>query len=96
MKFIWGLLVGFAMGIAVGLLLAPQSGEAMRQQLSEQGIMLRDRSGDVTGDLLARAGTIGDQIRSRATDALAQGRELYGRTKDELTERYTQAKSGNL
>lgn len=96
MKFIWGLLVGFAMGIAVGLLLAPQSGEAMRQQLTEQGVMLRDRSGEVTGDLLARAGTLSDQIRTRATDALTQGRDLYGRTKDELTERYTQAKSGNL
>lgn len=85
MKFFWGLLAGLVVGVALGLLLAPQSGEATRTQLGEQGIMLRDRT---TG--------LGDEIRTRATDALAQGRELYGRTKDELAERYTQAKSGQL
>jgi len=96
MKFLWGLMAGLALGIAVGLLLAPQSGETTRQQISEQGVMLRDRSGNLTGDLVARAGGLGEQIRTRATDALSQGRELYSRTKDDLTERYTQAKSGNL
>ncbi len=85
MKFFWGLLAGLVVGIALGLLLAPQSGESTRAQLGEQGVMLRDRT---TG--------LGDEIRARATDALAQGRELYGRTKDELAERYTQAKSGQL
>jgi gas vesicle protein len=85
MKFFWGLLAGLVVGIALGLLLAPQSGETTRAQLGEQGVMLRDRT---TG--------LGDEIRARATDALAQGRELYGRTKDELAERYTQAKSGQL
>jgi gas vesicle protein len=85
MKFFLGLLVGFGLGVAVGLLLAPQSGEATRAQLGEQGIMLRDRSGNLT-----------DELRTRANEALAQGRELYGRTKDELSQRYTQAKSGQF
>jgi gas vesicle protein len=84
MKFVIGLLVGFALGITAGLIMAPQSGEATRAQLNEQGIMLRDRS---TG--------LGDQIRSRATDALSQGRDLYARTKNELTDTYAKAKSGN-
>ena len=60
MKFLWGLLAGFALGVAVGLLLAPQSGEATRAQLSEQGIMLRDRTGKLP-----------DELRARATDAIA-------------------------
>jgi hypothetical protein len=47
--------------------------------------MLRDRS---TG--------LGDQIRTRATDALSQGRELYSRTKDELTNTYTKATSSGM
>lgn len=85
MKFILGLLIGFGLGVAAGLVLAPQSGEAMRAQLSEQGIMLRDRS---TG--------LGDEMRARATDALSQGMEMYNRTKGELTERYTKARSGEL
>jgi len=85
MKFILGLLIGFGLGIAAGLVLAPQSGEATRAQLGEQGIMLRDRS---TG--------LSDEIRTRATDALSQGMEMYNRTKGELTDRYSKAKSGEL
>jgi gas vesicle protein len=83
MKFVFGLLIGFALGVAAGLILAPQSGEATREQLGEQGIMLRDRSGGLS-----------NEIRARATDALAQGREMYQRTKEELTEAYTKSKAG--
>lgn len=83
MKFFWGLFIGFALGVAVGLLLAPQSGEATLAQLNEQGITLRERTGGLR-----------EQLRTRATEALAQGRELYSRTKDELTEQYSKAKSG--
>ncbi len=85
MKFFLGLLVGFGLGVAAGLLLAPQSGEATRAQLGEQGIMLRDRSGNLT-----------DELRTRANEALVQGRDLYSRTKEELSQRYTQAKSGQF
>ena len=85
MKFFFGLLAGFGLGVAVGLLLAPQSGEATRAQLEEQGIMLRDRSTGLSGEL-----------RSRANEALTQGREMYSRTKDELGDRYSKAKSGEL
>lgn len=84
MKFTLGLLVGFGLGVAVGLLLAPQSGEDTRTQLSEQGIMLRDRSAGMTGDL-----------RARANEALVQGREMYQRTKEELGSMYSRAKSGD-
>jgi gas vesicle protein len=82
-KFAFGLLVGFGLGVAVGLILAPQSGDATRAQLSEQGIILRNRSAGLTG-----------QLRDRATNALSQGREMYTRTKGELTETYTKAKAG--
>src|SRR6266852_647573 len=54
MKFFVGLLLGFALGVAAGLLLAPQSGEATLAQLGEQGITLRDRSGGLTDLLRSR------------------------------------------
>ena len=96
MKFLWGLLLGFTLGVAAGLLLAPQSGEATRAQIGEQGVMLRDRSGSLPGDLRARATNITGEVRARANDALEQGREIYSRTKDDLSSRYTRAKSGDL
>jgi len=85
MKFFLGLLVGFGLGVAAGLLLAPQPGEATLAQIGEQGVMLSNRS----------AGLV-EKIRSRATDALSQGREIYSQTKEELTDRYSKAKSGQL
>jgi gas vesicle protein len=83
MKVFIVFLAGFALGVAAGLILAPQSGEATRAQLSEQGIVLRDRSSGFA-----------DEIRARATNALSQGREMYARTKGELTESYANAKKG--
>ena len=83
MKVVIGFLIGFALGVAAGLILAPQSGEATRAQLSEQGIMLRDRSSGLS-----------DEIRARATNALSQGRDTYARTKGELSETYVKAKKG--
>lgn len=83
MKFIMGLLVGLGLGVLVGLLIAPQSGEETRALLNEQGIMLR-------------SGSLNEQVRARANEAMAQGREIYSRTKNELTDRYTKARSGNL
>lgn len=83
MKFTFGLLIGVGIGIAIGLIVAPQSGEATRAQLQEQGIMLR-------------SGVTSDTIRARANEALAQGREIYARTRDELTARYNQTQKGNL
>jgi len=85
MKFTIGLLIGFGLGVAAGLLLAPQSGEDTRARLSEQGIMLRDRGLGV-----------GNDLRARASDAVAQGREIYQRTKEELGSMYSRAKSGEL
>jgi len=63
-------------------LLAPQSGEATLSQLGAQSVLLRDRT---TG--------LGQQLRTRATEALAQGRDLYDRTKEELTDQYAKSKS---
>ncbi len=83
MKFLFGLLLGMGIGAAAGLIFAPQSGEATRAQLEERGIMLR-------------SGGLNDDVRTRANAALEQGRELYNRTKIELSDRYSQTKNGNL
>lgn len=94
MKFLFGLLVGFALGVAAGLLLAPQTGEDTRSQLNEQSIMLRNRSANLGEQVLSRASGLSEQVRNRATDALSQSRELYQRTKNDLAEQYTKARSG--
>jgi gas vesicle protein len=83
MKFFVGLLIGLGLGVLVGLLIAPQSGEETRSQLGEQGVVVR------TGKLF-------DQIRTRAQEGLAQGREAYSHAKSEVSQSYRRAKSGQL
>jgi gas vesicle protein len=83
MRFFTGLLLGLGLGIIVGLLVAPQSGEATRAQLSEQGTQLRPDA-------------FGAGMRARIQEAVIQGNKLYSRTKTELTDRYARAKSGDL
>lgn len=83
MKFLIGLLVGLGLGVGIGLLIAPQPGKDTLNQITEQGVMVR-------------ANEFNDQVRARANEALSQGRELYSRTKVELTDRYNRTLSGNL
>jgi len=84
MKFFLGLLFGLGLGVLIGLLIAPQSGEATRAQLGEQG------------GVLLGSGALSDNIRARANEALSQGREVYSRTKDELGGRISKARAGEL
>lgn len=46
-RFVTGLLIGVAVGFGLALLLAPKSGEQMREDLMQRGIELRDRAGEL-------------------------------------------------
>ena len=47
-KFMTGLLIGVAVGFGLALLLAPKSGEELREDLMQKGIELRDRATQMT------------------------------------------------
>ena len=44
-RFMTGMLIGVAVGFGLALLLAPKTGEEMRDDLMQRGIELRDRAG---------------------------------------------------
>ena len=46
-RFVTGVLVGVAVGFGLALLLAPKSGEELRDDLMQRGIELRDRAGEL-------------------------------------------------
>ena len=46
-RFMTGLLIGVAVGFGLALLLAPKTGEEMREDLMQKGIELRDRAGEL-------------------------------------------------
>lgn len=84
--FLFGLVLGMAVGAAVALLFAPQPGEETRSQLSESSVQLRR---------MGREGyqTLAGQLRDRYGDAVSQGRDAYTQAKDEILSRYNKAKT---
>jgi YtxH-like protein len=46
-RFMTGMLIGVAVGFGLALLLAPKTGEEMRDDLMQRGIELRDRAGEL-------------------------------------------------
>src|SRR5437660_12607630 len=50
-RFVTGLLLGVAVGFGLALLLAPKSGEQMRDDLMQRGIELRDRAGGLAAKI---------------------------------------------
>jgi len=63
-RFVTGLLIGVAVGFGLALLLAPKSGEEMRDDLMQRGIELRDRAGE-----LAQRMPFGDGEQGRTEKA---------------------------
>lgn len=85
--FFLGLVLGAVVGATLAILFAPQEGEQTRNLLVEQGVDIRKRT-EGTLDQLS------GQAKERFNDALATGRETYGRVKEELSARYNRAKTG--
>jgi gas vesicle protein len=85
--FFLGLVLGAVLGATLAILFAPQEGERTRNLLLEQGVDIRKRT-EGTLDQLS------GQAKERFNEALATGRETYGRVKEELSARYNRAKTG--
>jgi gas vesicle protein len=76
--------VGLGVGFAVGLLLAPRSGEETRQILrtkaDEGADFLRDRA-DESKEFMRRRGV---ELRESASDLIDRSKEAINRQKDQL------------
>jgi gas vesicle protein len=71
-------IVGLGLGVAVGLLLAPRSGEETRQYL-------RDRAGEGKDYLRTKADESKEYVRRRGTELRESASDLIDRSKDAIT-----------
>lgn len=71
-SFVLGMLTGAFVGAGVALLLAPKTGQEMRQQLGEQYRGLADRVGEQTQGLRETANTLREQGRERVQQLTGQ------------------------
>ncbi len=97
-------IVGAAIGAAVGLLFAPQSGERTRHELKRRARRLQAQAGekleDLSTDLQERGARLKDSVSDMVddvSDTVREGRERVTRTaasaRDEMERRLTDARS---
>ena len=83
--FLVGLLVGGALGAALALLYAPQSGDAIRDNLKRKTGDLQDTALDTYDKVKAQTTTIATQVKDSTTSLAAQARDAVGKVKDDVS-----------
>ncbi len=83
-SFVLGMLTGAFVGAGVALLLAPKTGQEMRQQLGDQYRGLADRVGEQA-----------QGIRDTANTLREQGRERVQQLTDQLSDRMSSSTSSS-
>ncbi len=76
--FLIGLLAGTAIGVSVGMILAPRSGRESRQMLNDKFDTYRYKAAEAANEL-----------RANTSEAIAKGRRYY----DSMRERYAKHKT---
>ena len=63
------LLLGFAAGVVVGMLFAPEKGSEIRRKISEKGNNLKDMFGDFVDSLSSKAEDVAEETENFANRA---------------------------
>ena len=87
-KVLLGVAIGMAAGAAMGVLLAPDSGENTRKRIS-------DRSQDIVGNVKGKWNNMVEGFNSRIEDVKEDAHDFAERAKNKLSEPVRKIASGN-
>lgn len=85
-EFLAGFLLGGIVGAAVALLMAPASGDQVREELRERGIELRHRGEEFSEEALERAQRMAEEGQKRAAEMQERSRLALEEQKAKLQE----------
>lgn len=93
--FIWGLMIGIAIGATVAWVLTPQPGElaATTGAAGADGAAGDPTGADAQPTIADLAMAAVDRVRSRYAEAVALGREAYTQGQSEVMQRFNQARA---
>ncbi len=109
--FLSGLIVGSVVGIALGLLFAPEAGDKTRERIRRQSEEWRDRAreqadlvadrvrttaGDVAERVRGQADEFAARARSTAEDVLERGRAVVEDKSDRLRRAYEEGRDSSM
>jgi len=84
--FLAGVLTGAAIGAAVALLFAPQSGEEMRHEIADAGMHLKDRVSSSYSSVADRTSSTVEEARSALGEWVSHTRQALDDTRQRLDE----------
>ena len=91
--FVAGVILGGLIGAAVGLLLAPQTGEETQAQLRERGIELKERVAEFSEEARKKAEqwqeealAVVEKQKAHLGEAIEEGKKAATKKKKELVE----------
>jgi gas vesicle protein len=64
-NFFTGMVIGAVIGLAVGFLFAPQSGEETRQLIKEKAVMAREKAAEIKDKVKKASADIKDKLQSQ-------------------------------
>lgn len=95
--FIWGLMIGIAVGATIAWVLTPQPGEVVTAPVnSANGANGADAATDADGaqpTIVDLAMAAVERVRGRFGEAVALGREAYEQGQAEVMQRFNQART---
>src|SRR3984893_16782995 len=84
-SFMMGLLTGAAVGVGLGMLLAPKAGSELRNQLSDQAGALANQAQEGYRKATENAGQWAEKGKQAAGEWAERGKDLYGKAREAVS-----------